>query len=346
MENKPSSFPPQPQAPLMHKRVGRFYLTEQLGNGANGSVFRGHDPVIDRGVAIKLLNTNSGTADKKSREQQFINEARAAGRLSHPNIVTIFDASTEGGITFIAMELLPGEDLKTMLANGKNFDIVETASIIQKIADALSYAHAHGVIHRDIKPGNIFILSNNQPKVVDFGIARAPNRLIDESKPADVTLFNNNILGTPNYMSPEQALGKPVNAQTDIYSLGAVMYEMLTLQKPFQSNNIDKLLQQIAHKTLKPPSEINPRIPSSLSKIVMKAMDKDLNARYANAEALSLALHHFIERDKRLKRKRKHAQRSPAAVSQRREKITSLTWISLIAVLVGLIIAATMYFPH
>ena len=329
----------------MHKRAGRFYLTEKLGTGSNGTVFRGHDPVIDRDVAIKILNASGNAADKKQREQQFINEARAAGRLSHPNIVTIFDASSEGGTTFIAMEFLGGQDLKMMLAAGRTFDFIETTDIIQRIADALAYAHEKSVIHRDIKPGNIFILTNNQPKVVDFGIARAPNRLLDENQPANVTLFNNNILGTPNYMSPEQAMGKPVNAQTDIYSLGAVMYEMLTMQKPFQSNDIDKLLHQIAYKTPKAPSEINPGIPESLSRIVMKAMQKELSHRYQTAREMSDDLQKVLDRDKRLKRKRGKISQESAQKNIRTES-TPLLWFSLAAILIALAFAVMVNLPR
>ncbi|WP_394778854.1 serine/threonine protein kinase, partial [Undibacterium sp.] len=272
-----NTIPPNPSTSpgLSKRRVGRFYLTSELGKGSNGAVFLGHDPVIDRDVAIKVLATTPGLADKKQREQQFINEARAAGRLSHPNIVTIYDASSEGGTTFIAMEFLQGQDLREALATGKRFDSIETANVIIKVASALAYAHDNGVIHRDIKPANIFILPNNQPKVVDFGIARAPNRILSDQANPEHTLFHNNILGTPNYMSPEQAMGQQVNATTDVYSLGAVMYEMLTQQKPFQGQNIDKLLQQIAHKTPKPPAEVMPTVPATLSNIVMKAMQKN-----------------------------------------------------------------------
>jgi len=172
------------------------------------------------------------------------------------------------------MEFLHGQDLREIIASGKRFDTIETAHVGIQIAEALAYAHEHGVIHRDIKPANIFILPNNQPKVVDFGIARAPNRIQNENGAQVHTLFNNNILGTPNYMSREQALGQQVNALTDVYSLGAVMYEMLTMQKPFQSDDVNKLLHQIAHKTIKSPSEINPDIPQKLSQIVMHAMQK------------------------------------------------------------------------
>jgi len=346
MQNNITNPASQPTTAPLNKRVGRFYLTEKLGVGSNGTVFRGHDPVIDRDVAIKILNTIPNAADRKQREQQFINEARAAGRLSHPSIVTIYDASSEGGTTFIAMEFLPGQDLRQMLASGKSFDIIETATIIQKIADALTVAHANGVIHRDIKPGNIFILPNNHPKVVDFGIARAPNRLIDENRPADVTLFNNNVLGTPNYMSPEQAMGKPVTALTDVYSLGAVMYEMLTGQKPFQSNDIDKLLHQIANKPPKSPTEINAGVPESLSKIVTKAMQKDLTLRYQSTEEMSQALYRFLERDKKLKQKGGRSKTTSEHNEKKKEGVNSLLLLSGIAVIVAIAAIIVSKFAH
>jgi serine/threonine protein kinase len=337
---------PFPASPSIAKkspmrRVGRFSVTDKLGKGSNGTVFLGHDPVIDRPVAIKILGAAIGVADKKQQEQHFINEARAAGRLSHPNIVTIYDASNEGGTTFIAMEFLQGQDLRELMAGGKRFDIIEISNIISKVAEALAYAHENGVIHRDIKPANIFILPNNQPKVVDFGIARAPNRVLQGGDDPAHTLFNNNIMGTPNYMSPEQAMGKPVNALTDVYSLGAVMYEMLTLQKPFHSHDIDKLLQQIANKVPKSPSEVNPKIPEKLSFIVMKAMQKDPVSRYTSAAEMAQALNKFLARDKRLKRKRLQNSKEPSKQYGQTPGRSAVFWLSvfLLLVAVGAVIA-------
>ncbi|MDY7537214.1 serine/threonine-protein kinase [Undibacterium sp. RTI2.1] len=339
-----SSTHPASKQGLPTRRVGRFYLTDKLGKGSNGAVFLGHDPVIDRPVAIKILGTSHGIADKKQREQQFINEARAAGRLSHPNIVTIYDASSEGGTTFIAMEFLQGQDLRELLASGKHFDNIATTTIIHKIAEALAYAHENGVIHRDIKPANIFILPNQQPKVVDFGIARAPNRILTNPDNPAQTLFNNNVLGTPNYMSPEQAMSQQVNALTDVYSLGAVMYEMLTQQKPFQSNDIDKLLNQIAHKHPRSPSELNPAVPSSLSAVVMKAMQKAPAQRYRSAAEMAQALHKILERDQRLKRKRKHAGTAADTSKENIGDERKISWLSWIAVLIALGIFVAYFF--
>lgn len=291
-----SEVNPTKKSPM--RKIGRFTITDKLGSGSNGSVYLGHDPVIDRQVAIKILNNPTGAGDKSQREQQFINEARAAGRLSHPNIVTIFDASTENGSSFIAMEFLQGKDLRSLIDGGTQFTPIECASIIYKVANALAYAHGHGVIHRDIKPGNIFVLENNQPKVVDFGIARVPNRTVDENGQPQ-TLFKNNIMGTPNYMSPEQAMSQPVTALTDVYSLGAVLYELVTGQKPFIKSDFEQLLGAIIRKNPKEPHLINPKIPEKLSYIIMKAMRKKPSQRYQGAAEMAKALNKFIVEGKR-----------------------------------------------
>ena len=284
-------------------RIGRFAITRELGRGSIGTVYLAHDPVIDRAVAIKTFSAKLTPADKRRYEQHFINEARAAGRLSHPNIVTIYDASSEGDATYIAMEYLQGRELSKMLSNSHQFSPEDVASIICKVADALEYAHTNGVIHRDIKPANIFMVGINQPKLVDFGIARAPNRI--SHQPVDdqpYTLFQNNLLGTPHYMSPEQAMGRTVDVRTDVYSLGAVMYEMLTGRKPFQSNAPDQLLQAIAHKAVTSPHEIDPKIPMGLSRIVSKAMSKRPDKRFQSADEMALEIKRFMTHERRVRR--------------------------------------------
>lgn len=285
-------------------RIGRFYITRELGRGSIGTVYLAHDPVIDRSVAIKTFSARLTPMEKRRYEQQFINEARAAGRLSHPNIVTIYDASSEGGTTYIAMEYLQGRELSKMLDKEHRFSPDDVASIIWKVADALEYAHNNGVIHRDIKPANIFMVGINQPKVVDFGIARSPNRVSPKAPENDhaYTLFQNNLLGTPNYMSPEQAMGKSVDLRTDVYSLGAVMYEMLTGRKPFQTSSSDQLLQAIAHKAPTSPHELDLKIPMVLSKIVMKAMSKRPDKRFQSADDMALEIKRYLTYERRVRR--------------------------------------------
>lgn len=321
-------------------RIGRFYVKQELGRGSIGVVYLAHDPIIDRDVAIKTIRKSAALVERKQNEQQFINEARAAGRLAHANIVTIYEASSEGELTYIAMEYLQGSELSKLLDAGHRFSPDDVASITWKIADALDHAHKKGVVHRDIKPANIFLVDDHQPKVVDFGIARSPNRLSDQpNKPDEAyTLFHDNLLGTPNYMSPEQALGQSVDARTDIYSLGAVMYEMLTFRKPFQTSDTDKLLQQIAYKAAPEPHLIEPGVPLTLSKIVTKAMSKKAEKRYRNAEEMALDI------KRHLMRTRRETERSSKLLiveepKERRKKesapaLSSLFW-SACAVLVG-----------
>jgi serine/threonine protein kinase len=287
-------------------RIGRFYLTRELGRGSLGCVYLGHDPVIARDVAVKTFSPQLTPVERSRYEHQFINEARAAGRLSHPHIITIYDASSEGGTTYVAMEYLQGRELSKVLDSGHHFKPDEVASIAWKLADAVNHAHQNQVIHRDIKPANIFMVKDDQPKLVDFGIARSPNRVADKNARDDdpYTIFRgNNLVGTPNYMSPEQALGKMLDERTDIYSLGAVMYEMLTGRKPFRAEDTDKLLQQIAFKAAPAPHEIDPQVPKALSEIVMKAMSKRPEKRYPDAGKMALDIKRYLLRERRARRR-------------------------------------------
>ena len=325
-----------PTSPAV-SRIGRFYITRELGRGTMGCIYLGHDPVLGRDIAIKTFNPRLTLSERAKFEQQFINEARAAGALSHPHIVTIYDASIENNAPHIAMEYLQGRGLNKLLDRGHRYKPNEVASIVCKIADALDHAHRRQVIHRDIKPGNIFMVQVDQPKLIDFGIARAPNRIAIRvsSEEAQYTLHQQDmLLGTPNYMSPEQALGNDVDARTDIYSLGAVMYEMLVGRKPFQSDNPDKLLQLVAYKAPRAPSEIEPSIPIMLSDIVMKAMNKRPERRYQTAEAMMHDLKRYLRRERRAQRRMKipiptleRNKPSPPSLASRRV----LHWMAYLA---------------
>jgi serine/threonine-protein kinase len=317
-------------------RVGRFYITRELGRGAVGCVYLAHDPVLGRDIALKTFHPRLAAGERNRLEQQFINEARAAARLSHPNIVTIFDASIEGATSYIAMEYLQGAGLDRQLDKGRRFTPEAIAAIVGKLADALAHAHRNGVVHRDIKPANIFMLEDDQPKLVDFGIARAPNRAPEQcaGDGQPYTLFRNNLLGTPNYMSPEQASGKPVDARTDIYSLGAVMYEMLTGRKPFQGNDQDDLLQQIAYKAPQAPHLIDPDVSEALSQVAMKAMNKRPEKRYRTADDMARDIRRFMTRRRRARRGAKTEVRPlQQATPTAPERLIS-TWV-LCVVLAG-----------
>jgi serine/threonine-protein kinase len=341
----PSASSPSPASPAL-KRVGRFRIVRELGRGSIGTVYLAHDPIIDRSVAIKTLNTRLPHGDKKKYEQQFINEARAAGRLSHAHIVTIFDALIEDGITYIAMEHLQGSELHRLLDQGHSFTTDEIAVITLKIAEALNYAHKSGVVHRDIKPANIFLLDDNHPKIMDFGIARAPNRVSELESDEAYTLFKNNLLGTPNYMSPEQALGRPVDHRTDIYSLGVILYEMLTGTKPFKSRDTNHLLQQIAFKIPTAPHQVDPIISPILSNIAMKAMSKRPEKRYQNGHEMALDIRRYLALSKRGRSESKKkeveaeakAENSKPAVKKpvsrtavKKRSKSKLLWLALLA---------------
>ncbi len=293
-------------------RIGRFRIIRELGRGTIGCVYLAHDPVIDREVAIKTFLPTMSAPERKRYEDQFINEARASGRLNHTNIVTIYEASNENHATYIAMEYLQGTELHKMLSAKQHFATGDIATIIYKLASALEYAHKNNVIHRDIKPPNIFLIGDNQPKLMDFGIARAPNRVADEfagTNDAPFTLYcKENLLGTPNYMSPEQAQCNQVDHRTDIYSLGAVMYEMLCGHRAFVAPDMDQLLEKIAHRAPKAPHEIDPEVPMGLSEIVMRAMSKRPEKRYQSAGEMALELKKFILTGKRMRQEDRRKQ--------------------------------------
>lgn len=271
-----------------------------------GCVYLAHDPVLGRDLAVKTFRPDLNELERARCEGHFINEARAMGALAHPHIVTIYDASIEKGNIYVAMEVLEGRELDKLLARGRRFSPDEVASICWKIADALDHAHQRQVIHRDIKPANIFMLKDDQPKLVDFSIARAPNRIHDrlpDGEWQDTLFRSDQLLGTPNYMSPEQAQGKPVDSRTDIYSLGAVMYEMLVGVTPFRATTDRVLLQHIVSKTPMAPHEIDPRIPAALSRIVMTAMNKRPDRRYPSAAAMAVDIKRYLIRMRRARRR-------------------------------------------
>ncbi|HEY5324442.1 MAG TPA: serine/threonine-protein kinase, partial [Caldimonas sp.] len=200
--------------------IGRYALKYQLGAGGLGTVFAAHDPLLSRLIAVKTLNVEIKEDERESFNAHFINEARAAGGLSHPHIVTVFDAGISDDRAYIAMELLKGRDLRQLRQEGWRATPAQAALIIRRVADALAFAHSKGVIHRDIKPANIFMVGRTQPRVLDFGIARITHQR--ESGQAM------NGAGSPYYMSPEQVRKEPGDRRTDVFSLGVVLYELLT----------------------------------------------------------------------------------------------------------------------
>lgn len=255
-------------------QLGRYRILDELGRGAMGIVYKAQDPILDRALAIKTIFIPADEEDRKEYEARFNQEARAAGRLAHPGIVTIYDVGREGEMVFMAMELLEGIDLATR-AKDHRFTVEETLSIASQIADALAFAHDRGVIHRDIKPPNIMIIGEDRVKLMDFGIARM--------RQSDVKTQTGVMLGTPRYMSPEQISGIPTDHRSDIFSLGTVVYEMLTGSKLYAGGDPSEVMYNVVNLRPVPPSYINRQVPPMLDLVMAKALEKDPDARYQDA---------------------------------------------------------------
>jgi serine/threonine-protein kinase len=255
--------------------LGRYEISKELGQGAMGTVYLGMDPSINREVAIKTLSyADIEPGELGEVKSQFFREAEAAGKLSHPNIVTIYDVGEDHDMAYIAMELLIGKDLAHYCKKETLLPIKRVLRIIAAVAEALDYAHNQGVVHRDIKPANILLMSNDQVKVADFGIAR----VMSASSTQTGIIF-----GTPNYMSPEQVAGKKVDGRSDLFSLGVVCYELLSAQKPFQGDNLTTLMYAISNAEYTPISEVAPKVPPCCVEIVEKLLAKGVSKRFKTA---------------------------------------------------------------
>jgi serine/threonine-protein kinase len=259
--------------------LGRYEIIKELGHGAMGTVYLGKDPSINREVAIKTLSyADVETQQLHEVKDQFFREAEAAGKLSHPNIVTIYDVGEDHDMAYIAMELLKGKDLTEFCRKGNLLPTHRVLSVGASVAEALDYAHQQGVVHRDIKPANIILMENDQIKVADFGIARV---MSSSTKTQTGVIF-----GTPNYMSPEQVAGKKVDGRSDLFSLGVVLYEMLSAEKPFKGESITTLMYAITHNTYTPLPEVAPETPACCVKIIDKLLRKGVTQRYKSATQL------------------------------------------------------------
>ena len=260
-------------------QLGRYKITSVLGRGAMGTVYQAHDPLIEREVAIKAISCAGLTRDEAEEfEQRFFREAKSAGQLTHPNIVTIHDVGRSGELSYIAMEFLVGHSLRDILDTHVSLPVERIVQIAAEIADGLAFAHARGIVHRDIKPGNIMVLDNGSVKITDFGIAQLPS--------SSLTLIGT-AMGTPKYMSPEQVNGHKADGRSDIFSLGAVLYEMLTGRPPFSGAELNAILYQVLNGAPPLPSSINPALPPGFDRIVARAMAKDADKRYANAAEMA-----------------------------------------------------------
>ena len=266
------------------KRIGKYLIINEVGQGSTGRVFLSHDPYYGRDVAIKLYNIEGEEEAQKARvtRKMFFNEAQMMGRLQHPNILPIYDAGEENGSYYVVTEHVQGARTLAAYCRPDNLlridDVVE---IMFKCAKGLHYAHTRGVIHRDVKPSNIMLTLDNDVRVIDFGIA-----LIKDS---DVSRIEG-IAGSPSYMSPEQVQSAEITPRSDIYSLGAVMYELLTGYRPFRANSLSKLLHQIVYATPPPIHTLREGIPEEIEEVVMNALRKEPEKRFTNAVEFAGAL--------------------------------------------------------
>ena len=234
---------------------GRYKVLEELGQGSMGIVYKAHDPNLDLILAVKVLRPEC--LQGETLVKRFLAEARVLGRLDHPNIVRVYNVDEDQGTVYIAMEFLEGEGLND-LAKRKRLSPGEIADLGAKIAEALGYAHSKGVVHRDVKPGNILVRSDGKPKITDFGIARI------EDTAEHLRTQAGEVLGTPAYMSPEQVLSEPVDGRSDIFSLGIILYELCAGERPFRGDSLGAVFQAITQATPVPLSERNPEIPAAL----------------------------------------------------------------------------------
>jgi eukaryotic-like serine/threonine-protein kinase len=324
-------YDPTVAAPLdgAPTRIGRYTLRQRIGEGGLGTVYAADDPLLSRRVAIKTLNlaaSGETLPGGLSHNQLFLNEARASARLNHPNIVTVFDAGLSPEGAYIAMELMRGHDLRQRLADGWRPTVGEALLVARRVADALAYAHSKGVIHRDIKPANIFMVGRTHPKVLDFGIARVLRARAGGHSEQPVLLG-----GSPHYIAPEQLQGGETDARTDIFALGAVLYELLTGRKAFDGDSLEEIGQAVLATPPRPAHELAPGVPAAVSQIVSRMLAAEPDARPRSARVLARELRDWL---------RDHPESLEAADEEAPPLARAGRWILAGVTVAGLAVAA------
>jgi serine/threonine protein kinase len=264
------------------QQIGRYEIRRQVGRGGMAVVLEAWDPVLHRTLAVKLVDkTRLDPSIAQDALRRFRREAQAAARLTHPNIVQVYEYGEEEEFAWIAMEYVAGKALTAYLVEGLRTEVLRVRDIVGQLLEALAYSHNQGVVHRDIKPGNLLVTPEGQIKVTDFGIARIE---------ASVLTQRGDMLGTPSYMSPEQLSGKKVDGRSDLFSLGVTLYQLLTGSLPFQADSMATLMFKIANEPHPPAATVRPDLPGPLGAVIDRALAKDLDKRYARGAELAADL--------------------------------------------------------
>src|SRR4051812_4804849 len=265
------------------QKIGRYEVIGELGKGAMGLVYKALDPMIGRTVAMKTMRVDVHGMESDEMLKRFQNEARAAGVLNHPNIVTIYDAGEQDGLFYIAMEFIEGVTLHSLILQNRVLPVEQIIDVSRQVCAGLDEAHSHGVVHRDVKPANIMIQPDNTVKIMDFGIAKAGGGLTSAGQ----------VLGTPNYMSPEQVKGRQLDGRSDLFSFGVMLYEMVTGEKPFTGQNVTTIIYKIVNEHPIPPRELDSTIHPGLSAVIQRALAKSPDERYQTGAELAKDLSNY-----------------------------------------------------
>lgn len=323
-------------------QVGRYQIREIIGRGAMGVVYLAYDPQIGRRVALKTVRPLEGARPEEIAESKarFLREAQAAGKLLHPNIVTIFDVFEDRGVLYIAMEYVEGVLLDRFCSAKTLLPVEKTLVLVGQGLAALHYAHRNGIVHRDIKPSNLMVVDGETLKVMDFGVARQPGASLTQT---------GMVVGTPHYMSPEQIEGKLLDGRSDVFSMGVVLYEVLTGERPFQGEEISTVIYRILHSDPVPAREINPALPEYLGTVLQRALAKNVEDRFPTAKSFGEALQRYAEPQAAPSpreelpssglRRDDYLPPPPSSGFRRRRKHFSAPWktIGLIALIVALV---------
>lgn len=317
------------------QHIGRYALKKRLAEGGLGAVFEAWDPLLSRTVAVKTLHFDVDTPSRLSLDGLFLNEARTAGGLNHRYIVTVHDAGLSAQGVYIAMERLYGQDMRDALAQGWRPAPERAALLVRRIADALAYAHARGVVHCDIKPANIYLTRRWRPKVLDFGIARAAGA----ASPALEGL----VAGSPHYLAPEQLRGEEVDARTDVYSLGVVFHELLTGRKAFDGNSLENIIGAVQAGLPKLMHPFTSEVPQELAAIAARAMALRPQDRFSSATEFANALRNWV--DPKVVAARAKAQEAQQRTHQASRRRLALTVAAVTAAVVALVAGLALHSP-